>query len=760
MASFCAFLANGEYYRERFEPLYIDVHPWTRINREIPHGLTFSDASPSYSSFLESRLRNHRAFDSSESLDKPKPWYSASTVKKVPTENKNLKKVISPFYTITDDDSQKYKDMVMKSGVPYCQEIKTKRGDKTSDSKDTTVCYKCKNPKNGATYEQCSYHSQPLTDSSNIEEIPVASPGLRNRRSNIDEASSGFKDSGDYGRHSPYRFSEKLFSDVTDEVPPEYKNENEKCEKVEKDSMMCMVCRDTKSNAKYEQCSYVGKPSEKEHAHQAESSSLKDLKTRSEKEDEEDIGKRSSREYSKSDEPDKEYSSYDDKEEPKRSSREEGKETSNTCKKVQKGSKTCTVCKDPKTGGNYERCSYSYEPDDKVYKYSRSKSFGYPSSSSKDNDKKNYKEDKSQEEESRSEPEDYSKDYTIPESYYEKSQSSPPSFHFKDDESRSNYGQYGSSRGSESPSDEVGSPSGYEKSKLESQRVAESIEPSHCKEVERDSMTCKVCKDPKTGSNSEQCSYKYQPNDKSYSYSRSKSFGSPTEPQDRSYDESEKKESKEPYESRDYDSSSEEKANRDSRREFSASGEPRSGESRDQSASSAPKKSDFYDAFKKKAEIQKVLREFQKEDRSNCKKLMRGRMTCYQCVDEKGFQKEECAFVTSDEPIEEKPDHRETREHRAEPTKKIPRSIEDGSHDFFVEPEAAASEKAEARKQSNSERSSEEVEKDSKEAEPYEYVAETRPVFDKILGFTLPAYMLSTSEHEDEFDKILTSGST
>ncbi|KAK1129096.1 hypothetical protein K0M31_020226 [Melipona bicolor] len=660
---------------------------------------------------------------------------------------------MSPFYTVTDDDSQKYKDMVMKSGVPYCREIKTKRGDKSSGSKDTTVCYKCKNPKNGATYEQCSYHSQPLTDSSNIEDIPVAPPGFRSRRSNMDEASSGSRDSGDYGRHdSPYRFSERIFSDAADDVSPEYKNENEKCEKVAKDSMVCMVCRDTRSNAKYEQCSYVGKPGEKEQHAYAESGSPK---TRSEKEDEEDVGKRSGREYSKSDEPVKEYSGYDDKEEPERSSREEAKESSNTCKKVQRGPKTCTVCKDPGTGGNYERCSYSYEPDDKVYKYSRSKSFGYPS---KDNDnKKDYKEDKSLEEESRSEPEDYSKDYTIPEVYHE-IQSSPPSSYFKDDESRSSHGHYGSSERSKSPTDEDPSSSSYEKSKLESQRVAESIEPSHCKEIERDSMTCKVCKDPKTGSNSEQCSYKYQPNDKSYSYSKSKSFGSPTEPEERSsYDGSEKQESKEPYESRGYDSSSEKTprtrvANRGARREFSASGE----------GSSAPKKSDsgFYDAFKKKAEIQEVLREFQKEDRSNCKKLMRGKMTCYQCVDEKGFQKEECAFVTSDEPIGEKSDDREARErHLDEPTKKVPRSVEDRSYDSFAEPEAAASERAE-REQSNSERSSDEVEKEPKEVEPYEYVAETRPVFDKVLGFTLPAYMLSTSEHEDEFDKIFTGSST
>ena len=176
--------ANAKIYDNR---LTTDDHSWIRRSREAPYDVVPSEHSPSYASFLESRRNYRAAFDSV----KPKDWLSFSASKKVPTENKNFKKVLSPFYTITDKDSQKYKDMVMKSGVPYCQEIKTRR------VKDSMICYKCKNPKNGASYEQCSYNgSQPFTGSAgNIEQ---SSTGFRNRRSNpSDEGFSGFKD---YGR--------------------------------------------------------------------------------------------------------------------------------------------------------------------------------------------------------------------------------------------------------------------------------------------------------------------------------------------------------------------------------------------------------------------------------------------------------------------------------------------------------------------------------------------------------------------------------
>lgn len=743
--------ANAKIYEDRFKSLTANDRSWLRTSREVPYYVVPSEHSPSYASFLESR-RNHRAaFDSSDaSLGPAKDRYSISASKKVPTENKNFKKVVSPFYTITDKDSQKYKDMVMKSGVPYCQEIKTGRANKDGNSKESMICYKCKNPKNGATYEQCSYGSHPSTDSSNIEQSSPPSR-FRNKRSNSDEAFSGFKD---YRRDgNPYRFNDKIFSEATDDVPAEYKKKNEKCEKVVKDSMMCMVCKDMKSNGKYEQCTYIRQPTEKKYTY-TKSSSLKNPNG-SEKED----GKRSDRKYFGTRPVKEEYSSSEGKEEPERESREEYKDSTGNCKKVQKDSKTCTVCKDPKTGGNYERCSYAYEPNDKVYKFSRTKSFGYPTSSSKDDESSGDESSQDEERRSKSELEEYRRDYSIPESYYDKSHSSPLSSYFKDEEPRSSYRQAASQNSkliSDDDDDDDDYLSGYEKSKSESEKVAKSIEPSHCKEVQKDSMTCKICKDPKTGSNSEQCSYKYQPSDKSYAYSKSRSIGSPTESNDKSYDESETKETEKlPYENEGYDYSSDKSpyiTDQAAKTEFPTSDESKSEVIEKKSSKSAPKKSDvgFYDAFKKKEEIQKVLQEFQKEDRSNCKKLMRDKMTCYQCVDDKGFKKEECAFVTSEEPAEDKINYREAKE---EPTKKIPRSVIENLDDVPIEPEAAASEKVYVQRVLPKKNSGK-IEA-SKETEPYEYVEETKPVFDKILGFTLPAYMLSTSEHEEEFDKIM-----
>ncbi|XP_017892675.1 uncharacterized protein LOC108632535 [Ceratina calcarata] len=711
---------NGDFY-DRFRYLSNYNRPWSHLNHDTSLDFASSEHLPSYARFSEPRSP---IFDSSES----KEWFTASASKKIPTESKNSKKAVSPFYTLTDKDSQKYRDMVFKSGVPYCQEIKTKRATKD----DNTVCYKCKNPKNGATYEQCSYASKP--DSSNIDEVVI--PGFRNRRSNSDE---GFRRS-DYGRyHSPYRFNDKIFSEATEDVPSEYKKKNEKCEKVVKDSMVCMVCKDTKSNAKYEQCSYVQQPTEKKYAY-SKSSSFKDPEKRESRNEEDE--RKPDKEHSES-KPVKEYSNSKDKESDKGSEEESGerKDSTNNCKKVQKDSQTCTVCKDPKTGGNYEKCSYTYEPEDKVYKYSRSKSFGYPrSSSSKDDSKEEPSDEKDKSE--KSADDEYKRDYTIPESFYEYSS---PSSYFKDEKPKSNYNRQAPSKDSKSSEDNDDSFS-YERSKSESEKIAESMETSNCKEVQKDSMVCKVCKDPKTGSNSEQCSYKYEPSDKSYSYSKSKSYGNPRESDDKSHDGSEKKETKEPYHSR-YDYPEEKRSyvtDTDSKDSSTTSeSKPEAKEER----SIAAKKIDesFYDAFKKKEEIKKILQEFQKEDRSNCKKIMRDKMTCYECADEKGFKKEECAFVAAEEPAEDKIDYREVKEYKGESSKKVPRHAI--FEDFPIEPEAAASDVAYVKKEKpNSE--------ETREVEPYEYVEETRPVFDKVLGFTLPAYMLSTSEYEEEFDKV------
>ncbi|XP_033332454.2 uncharacterized protein LOC117223953 isoform X2 [Megalopta genalis] len=710
-----------------FNPALFDSFPSEHHSWASDDHLDFasSEHSSSYSPFSALKKRQP---DYESSYEPPKDWF-ATNFKKEPREDKNYKKIISPVYTITEKDSPLYKDIVLKSGVPYCQESKSKRASKNKNAKDSLVCFKCKNPKNGSTYEQCSYVSQPLSESSKVEKVLEPPATFRFRRSSSED---DFKSKNYRSLSTPYRFNDKIFSDAAEDVPAEYKMKDEECEKVVKDSMVCMVCRDKKSNGKYEQCSYVSQPKEKKFSY---SKSYKDPEDKKDEDEE-----RSSRDYSEK-KPVREASEKEDSEKLRKEASEPN------CKKVEKDSKTCTICSDPKTGSKSEQCSYAYQPDDKVYKYTRSKSFGNKQAPSEDYSSTTqvpiYKSSYSQKP-------DYSSDYSVPEDFYQKSGSS----YFKDREEPS--ARYQKSGDAESFL------SDYEKSKSESERIAKSIEPSNCKEVEKDTMTCTMCKDPKTGAVSEQCSYKFQPSEKKFAYTKSKSFGNPTKSEDKSTEESEKSESKEPsFDGRYYGFTSDKAASKDTDSpkrdydEFPSSSESKP-EIKEQPSTESPVDKRFYDAFEKKAEIRKVLQDFQKEDRSNCKKLMRDKMTCYQCVDEKGFRQEECAFATTEDSGADKSEKTESKED-VEPSRKVPRSstvdrrIDDSPRDSH----AAATEVRRVKDDSSKNQRSEE---ETKGVDAYAYVAETRPVFDKVLGFTLPAYMLDTSEYEREFDKSVAVG--
>jgi len=49
-------------------------------------------------------------------------------------------------------------------------------------------------------------------------------------------------------------------------------------------------------------------------------------------------------------------------------------------------------------------------------------------------------------------------------------------------------------------------------------------------------------------------------------------------------------------------------------------------------------------------ELKKALGEFHQKDRSNCTKVQREKMTCWQCIDKTGAKHEECMYVASSEP--------------------------------------------------------------------------------------------------------------
>jgi len=303
----------------------------------------------------------------------------------------------------------------------------------------------------------------------------------------------------------------------------------------------------------------------------------------------------------------------------------------------------------------------------------------------------------------------------------------------------------------------------YEKTKpseSSSEDNSDNVNANNCRKFQKDSMICTVCNDPKTGNDFERCSYSYQPSDKLFSYSKSTSFGNSQ--RDKSHDA--------PQQDREEADSS--KTTKESyeyipRQAYQASASDKTTSTDDDATQQQGRKevdTGYLNTAKKKAEIEKFMQNFKKEDRSRCKKIMRDKMTCYQCVDEDGFQKEECAFVTGQEPDETQHVFHEMKQFQNDPAASSARRLSLSSPTRAktdpLEPNASASGNSYVRLEKPDNEYPEEAPQaaeETKEAEPYDYTSETRPRYDKVLGFTLPAYMFTTSEHEAAFDEIVAS---
>lgn len=335
-----------------------------------------------------------------------------------------------------------------------------------------------------------------------------------------------------------FKFSEEYFQpEATEDASDQQKNLNN-CEKVYKNSMICLVCKDPETTAKSEQCSYVSHPDEKLNYNEKkkpdvpkEKESLQ-AQPRIARDQSEESGEEtssyssypdSSGYYSYSsddgddggdggdandevsgsydtfsnnyDSPSGNYdgssSNYDtfvgnynspaasSAEYTSESERISQKAAKDHCDEVERDDMICMICKDPKTGDNYEKCSYAFKPREKSYKYSKSNTFGYP-------------------------------EENVNKSHQKRKTKKVPSIRERSDNE--------------------------DQAELEELATAGSSNDG-CREEVRDSMVCTVCKDPKTGANSENCSYSYRPDEKVYAYTASKTFGSPGEK--KSSDESE-----------------------------------------------------------------------------------------------------------------------------------------------------------------------------------------------------------------------------
>ncbi|KAK0097194.1 hypothetical protein PV326_003008 [Microctonus aethiopoides] len=310
--------------------------------------------------------------------------------------------------------------------------------------------------------------------------------------------STSSKYGSNLGGLKQYSFPDDYFNVKAHHATDEQHESTDNCEQVVKKGMICQVCTDPDTNGKHEQCSYASpsykkardyeKSKKKPEKYNKKDFNSQSLKRQALKRQEDSAESKETDDYksfsSGYSRPSKRYNNDDDEgndnnsgyvDQSSRSSYVPESERisknvkKHECEEIERDGMTCMVCKDSETGGNFEKCSFAYQPKEKIYKYSKSKSIGTP------------------------------KDKKLKKKPIEKSQSLRRS---------------ASSELTESDATDM----------AETQQVADD---NGCRDVFKDSMTCKVCVHPVTKENSEQCSYSYSPDDKLYAYTRSSSFGTP-----------------------------------------------------------------------------------------------------------------------------------------------------------------------------------------------------------------------------------------
>lgn len=158
----------------------------------------------------------------------------------------------------------------------------------------------------------------------------------------------------------------------------------------------------------------------------------------------------------------------------------------------------CVVCKDPKTGFKSRQCSYSSASEPEAYFITKSEKYSQPHKEVNERFKRYAMED--------------DKDFD-------------PYEHFKaESQKQFSYDERDFFKDFKFPSYYTGDT--LEKSESEVQAEKLMKDGGVCKEVKKNDMTCKVCKNEKTGGNFETCSYSSVPTEKKYAFvSEKKSDG-------------------------------------------------------------------------------------------------------------------------------------------------------------------------------------------------------------------------------------------
>uniref|UniRef100_A0A1Y1KED6 Uncharacterized protein n=1 Tax=Photinus pyralis TaxID=7054 RepID=A0A1Y1KED6_PHOPY len=444
--------------------------------------------------------------------------------------------------------------------------------------------------------------------------------------------------------------------------------------------------------------------------------------------------------------------------------------------KFSKTPMTCYVCKDPKTGAQSEHCSYEQQP--KAYYTSSSQSYNTqkPTRAKREDSEAYdpYEEVKARSHRYNSQPEEFADQrYRAPDF--------------------SEYEQYSAAE-ERADDDEEDEKSSSEKQSEELVKQKDS-----CQKIHKDGISCLVCKNAETGGNYEQCSYQSEPNEQKYAYVRESKYDGDNE-SDSPEGESEKYKEEVPV----HFAKTTGKLRRDGVVGLDPTlyGRPesrkRSKVARQESKQSEDivKPESYYDPTGKR-DVERVLEEFSKKDRSNCEQVKKKGMTCYLCVDKKGIKHEECMYISESRPhsslvayheketvkdVDEPESESETRRKLAVHPKKVhetdARNKREKKRKPEPKPDIATEDgpKKDKRKRqepttgfdliSNSGPYSTEKKKQKKtkqrEPDPKPefdvndegglYSAETKPVYVKALGLSLPKYMVEKTDYERDFD--------
>ncbi|XP_017782133.1 PREDICTED: uncharacterized protein LOC108566660 [Nicrophorus vespilloides] len=428
----------------------------------------------------------------------------------------------------------------------------------------------------------------------------------------------------------------------------------------------------------------------------------------------------------------------------------------------------CYVCKDD-LGANYESCSYTSETNPKNYYVESSRKSTKPTSEKienyrykrytpKDDDPYEYVKEQSQKYYSK--PKDFDE-------YYKPEEYRFPAAYFKENEEKSS-------------------------SEKESEALVKTGE--NCKKVAKDNMLCMVCVNSKTGGNYEQCAYSSEPNEKKYAYVKERNYDKEDEPEETQVTEDKATEEVKPVTTHRSDEQAKDtktvedyavpthfqEQNKDKEDYYSKFFPDYSKEE----SKTNEKQAEFaYYGEGEKKDVEEVLAEFAKKDRSNCKKAEKKGMTCYLCTDKKGMQHEECMYVSESKPqskysayhAEAKEPKEEVEESKIAATEvPLPKSkttslkkVESKSTTTTTTTAATPTTKKtrqfkRTKNVPNNVAAASTVEVQTALPDPYiaegedgAFTAETRPVFSKTLGFSLPKFMLAKSEGELIYDEFV-----